>query len=183
LVACGGGAASQLDLAVARVFSCLQAPLPLARRHTPCWYVNIQSCLQVSAWCLSVYIFLRAAECANPSSLAAVYNTATEAPEPDQSPRAALHAHTASYATAVTRNTAPPPPSTYAAAASTSSSGGSRRSGSAADMVLAAIQTTRQRAHAKMAGRARQVGACRTIEHHSSCRLFGPSVGYTLCER
>jgi hypothetical protein len=93
--------------------------------------------------------------------LTAVYNTAAEAPEPEQSPRAALRAHTASYATAVTHNTAqPPPPSTTypAAAASTSSSAGSRRSGSAADMVLAAIQTTRQRTHAKMAGRARQVG-------------------------
>jgi hypothetical protein len=107
----------------------------------------------------------------DPSSLAAVYNTATEAPEPDQSPRAALRAHTASYATAVTHNTAPPPPSTYAAAASTSSSGGSRRSGSAADMVLAAIQTTRQRAHAKMAGRTRQVGACRNIRYLFLCAV------------
>jgi hypothetical protein len=102
--------------------------------------------------------------------IAAVYSTATELPEPDQSPgAAALRAHTASYTTAVTHNAAPPPPSTYLAAASTSSSsGGSRRGGSAADMVLAAIQTTRQRAHAKMAGRTRQVGAGRNM---STCLL------------
>ncbi|KAF6259493.1 hypothetical protein COO60DRAFT_1622041 [Scenedesmus sp. NREL 46B-D3] len=86
---------------------------------------------------------------------AEAYSTTADALEPEQSPKAALRVHTASYAAAVAHDAAASPPSSYLAAAAGSSSS-NRRSGSAADMVLAAIQTTRQRTHAKMATRTRQ---------------------------